>query len=246
MQQFFKPCDLNRPRHALLSAVVAISALAFSPAALRAQSLGRTVEVETQHNSDAVAITRVTLGDAVLQCGVPDGPASQQPVTPVAAGPGWLSQLTIYLLNRTNKTIVYGSIELWFPETGDGRSPQTPSIVVPITFGIMPPAVAFTGSGQPLRQENAALVNLAPGQTMAVAVGPKTFSDIQRNLAARVADPGAITNVVVRRGTFLFSDNMKWNRSYWVPDPQNPGRWLPVADRRFFPGTPVWPPVFAR
>ncbi|HEY3826339.1 MAG TPA: hypothetical protein VGL82_17360, partial [Bryobacteraceae bacterium] len=43
-----------------------------------------------------------------------------QPIVPFEWNEDWLQNTTLYLLNRTNKTIVFGQIGLWFPETGDG------------------------------------------------------------------------------------------------------------------------------
>ncbi|HEX3876507.1 MAG TPA: hypothetical protein VHW24_05955 [Bryobacteraceae bacterium] len=244
MRKSFNTLNIRGRTFKTLSAALRLAVLGLPFAVLSAQTLGRSVEVETEHNSDAVVVTRIALGETILQCGIPDSPSSSEPVVPVSAGPDWLSQLTLYLLNRTNKTIVYGRIELAFPETGDGRTPQTSMTMVPLDFGLMPPSVAFTGSGQPLRQENTSAVTFVPGQTMALPISAKVYADIQRNLAGRVPNPAAITKLLVRRGPFIFSDNMKWYHTYWLPDPANLGHWVPVADRRYFPGRAVWPPTF--
>lgn len=229
MQRVLVTLGINRRMPTLLTAALRIAVLGLPLAALSAQTLGRSVEIDPQHRSDAVTITRITLGETVLQCGIPDGPASHEPIVPLPAGSDWLSQLTCYLLNRTNKTIIYGSLELGFPETGDGTTPQTAMTTFPLSFGLMPPSVAFTGSGVPLRQENIPL-DFEPGQTMAVQLDPKRYSEIQGDLARRMGNPAAITKLFVRRGTFIFSDSMKWNHGYWLPDPQRLGHWAPVAD----------------
>ncbi len=235
----------QRPCRVSTSAIIVLLNLTLTDVA--AQSLQRSVEVESQHRNDAVVVTGVALGNTFLQCGLPESATSVQPVVAISGGPDWLSHLTIYLLNRTEKTVVYGELQLGFPETGDGKSAQAPMTIVPLRLGIMPSAVAYLGSGQLLPQENRPLFSITPGQTVPIPLSPAVYSDIQRNLASRMPDSAAVSRLVVRRGSFIFADNMKWNKgSFWLPDPQKPGNWIAVSDRRFFPGKQAWPPVLSR
>jgi hypothetical protein len=209
------------------------------------QTLNRNVEVEPQHRNDAVAVTRVTLGNAVLACGIPDSLVSPPEVTPVAAGPNWLMELTIYALNRTNKSIVYSELMLSFPETGNGKTPQTPQTGVPLRLGAYPAAVAYLGSGQQMQQPVRPSLDWQPGQTLAITINAEAYAAIRRSLANRLPDPSQVTQLLIRRGPVVFDDNMRWTiGSFSVPDLEKPGRWKLVSDLRFFPGKLSWPLVF--
>jgi hypothetical protein len=209
------------------------------------QTAERYVEVEPQHRDDAVAVTRVTLGNAVLRCGIPDSTSGPPAVSPVTAGPDWLSKIAIYLQNRTEKPILYSESMLSFPETGDGRTPQTPQSTVPMRLGSFPSAVAFLASGQPMHQPARQALNWQPGQTLVISLDAGIVSEVQRTLQTRLADPAQITRLLIRRGPVVFSDNMKWTiGGFAVPDPEKLGGWKSLSDRKFFPGHPSWPLTF--
>lgn len=125
MSLLFKMRGRNGPRgSAIAFGLLVVAAVWPNLGVVAAFAAEKVIEVEPQHRNDAVAITKVTLGSAEVQCGLVLSPAEIQPVTPIQAGDDWLQNVTIYLLNRTNKTIVEGQIVLVFPETGDG-SPGT-------------------------------------------------------------------------------------------------------------------------
>ena len=76
--------------------------------AIHAQQTGeRLVRVnDIEQITDAVMISSVAVAGKPIECGLFIKPPSViQPVAPFQAGSDWLQQMTISLVNRTNKTI---------------------------------------------------------------------------------------------------------------------------------------------
>ncbi|MGA2274993.1 MAG: hypothetical protein ABSH00_15665 [Bryobacteraceae bacterium] len=221
-----------------------------NPSVASALAAEKVIEVESQHGSDAVMVTKVTFGNSEVQCGLIVSPTEVQPVTPIEAGDDWLQNLTIYLLNRTNKTIVFGQIALAFPETGDG-SPQHPQAVYILTLGRLPESVAFSGTGQPLRQDPGRQpIWFARGQTLRIRVGDyteqiRTYVDGVR--ASGTPSFTALTKCIIRRSSFVFDDGMRWDGEYSLPDPEHRGKWKRI-EGDYFPHDgdryPPWPPNY--
>lgn len=200
----------------------------------------KLIQVDGQHRHDAVVITKVTYGNSEVDCGLVVSSTALQPVIPFQAGDDWLQDVTVYLLNRTDKMIVFAQTTLAFPETGDG-SFQRPMRVYNVTLGRLPPNAAFSGrTGQPLPQNpNLQAIAFAPGEVLPVHLGD--YINQIRTSADNVPFT-ALTKLTVRRSFFVFEDGMRWNGgAYSVPDPERPGKWKPL-DAAYFPGTPVWPP----
>ncbi len=243
MSLLFKMRGRNGPRgSAIAFGLLVVAAVWPNLGVVAAFAAEKVIEVEPQHRNDAVAITKVTLGSAEVQCGLVLSPAEIQPVTPIQAGDDWLQNVTIYLLNRTNKTIVEGQIVLVFPETGDG-SPGNPLRVYNVTLGRLPASAAYSGrTGQAIVEPPSVQpISFAPSQTLQVHL-----SDYIDNIKASIDNLAfsAVTKCVIRRGAFFFGDGMRWFAgSYYVPDPQHPGKFTGL-DGRYFPGTPTWPPGY--
>ena len=90
---------------------------------------------------DPVVVTKITLGNAVVQKGRFRKPATeaQDQVTPFQAGDDWVEGLTVYLLNRTDKPIVHALIAFTFPEVLPGYK---------LELGNIPAGFDFDGVGQ--------------------------------------------------------------------------------------------------
>ena len=198
--------------------------------------------------TDAVLISNISVGGRTVECGLfIKPPVVIQPVTPFQAGPDWLSQMTISLVNRTNKIIAFGDIHLHFLETGDCRS--APCVGAELAVGQMPAVDAYEGrTGKPLRPEHPERPPLdwKPETTIVVHV-----SDYMDKIESNLADfmvPAAVTKVNVYRGVFFFADGMRWALgSYSVPDPDYPGKFKDLpAD--YFPGRRGnnWPPGYSQ
>ncbi len=197
--------------------------------------------------TDAVMISNVAVAGNTIECGLfIKPPAVVQPFTPFEAGGDWLQQVTISLINRTNKTIVYGSIFFHFLDVGDCSSAQ-PCPGAQLEFGQIPAIDAYDGrTGRPLRRNHPERPPLdwEPEQTIVVRV-----SDYMPEIEASLANylpVSAVTKVNVYRGVFYFADGMLWTLGrYSVPDPDHPGKFNPLA-ADYFPGKRGrnWPPGY--
>lgn len=196
--------------------------------------------------SDAVLISNVAVGGKTVECGLfIKPPTIDQPVTPFQAGSDWLRQMTISLVNRTSKTIVFGGISLHFMDTGD-CSQAEPCVGAQLRFGQRPLIDAYDGrTGQPLRPEHPERPSLdwKPETTIVVHVSDD-IAEIEEGLASRGFSLAAVTKVNVYRGVFYFDDGMAWSLGrFAVPDPAHPGKFKELpAD--YFPGRRGnnWPP----
>jgi hypothetical protein len=187
-----------------------------------------------------VVVTKITLGDVTVQPGrfiKPVGEA-QDPVTPFTADDNWVQNLTIYLFNRTNQTIVQAAFTFSFPETTDWTTHYRP--VSRLYLGRIPTSVAFD-KGMPISQRSGSQsILFRPGQTMAIRLGDyidQIKADIEptRPLAA-------LTTLEVGLAGFFFEGGLRWDGSFRVFDPQG-STWRRVDDPNYFPGDPDarWP-----
>ena len=99
----------------------------------------RQVQVPVSTKKNPLVITKVTLGDTIVQLGRMVAP-TEELTTPFLAGVDWIQNLNIYLYNRTNRKIVFAEIVLYFPETGDGRT--QPMYAVTLHLGRIPPSAS--------------------------------------------------------------------------------------------------------
>lgn len=203
--------------------------------------------IQAAQITDAVMISNVAVAGKTVECGLFIKPPDlMQPVTPFQAGSNWVGQMTISLINRTNKPIVYGGIILHFLDIGDCRS--LPCVGPELHFGQMPAIDAYDGrTGKPLKPEHpeSPPLDWKPEQTFVVHVSDY-MAEIDEDLA-NIMSVTAVTNVNVYRGVFFFDDGMRWEGGrYSVPDPDHSGKfkYLP-AD--YFPGKRRgnnWPPGY--
>jgi hypothetical protein len=191
---------------------------------------------------DAVIITKVTVAGQEVQCGLRLGPENKQTITPFQAGDDWVSQMDIYLLNRTDKTIVFADVPLGFPDTGNGHT--EPQVLYGMHFGRKPDAY-WHWIGRPRgidpKLKSAAF---APGQTFVLHVAD--YVDAIRARVEQVTPLFLVTKVDVLLGNFYFDDGMYWQAGggFYVPDPGRPGKYKQLDPGRFFPGRSSrnWPP----
>jgi hypothetical protein len=240
---------LKPHRRTSLSALcVNAIALALLPgAAAQTQSTGGEKLVETgvaQSRAAAVMITKVTVGDSEVQCGLVVVPNKVQPVTPFQAGSDWLEKMTISLFNRTDRKIVYAEVSLGFPETGDGQT--LPMLTHSIQLGRIPEAAAFSGrSGQPLPQDPARKpIAFLPGPTLVIHVGD--YLGTIRESLERLFPSIEVSKCLIRIGPFFFEDGMRWDSGgFAVPDPEHRGKFK-LLDDDYFPGNMLynWPPGY--
>ena len=235
---------LRHPRSSAFHATCIVFGLVGT---LHAQQTGeKLIRVnDIEQITDAVLMSKVAVAGKTVECGLFIKPTVVQPVAPFQAGSDWLQQMTISLINRTNKTIAFGDILVHFLDTGDCRS--APCVGASLTLGQMPAIDAYKGrTGRPLRPEHPERPPLdwKPEQTIVVHVSDY-MDEIERNLADFMPVT-AVTKVNVYRGPFYFDDGMQWNLGrYAVPDPEHHGKFKELpAD--YFPGRRGnnWPPGY--
>ncbi len=202
----------------------------------------RQIEVPIAKKDRPVVVTEVTLAGTKVQAGRFIRPDIIDPVTPFQADDDWISELTVHLFNRTNKTIVFVNIVLGFPETGDGFA--RPQRVCNLNLGRIPRSAAFDEAGRVYPQSaDWQAISFGPGETMEVRL-----SDHLAQISGAVASViplTAATKLVVRLGSCYFQDGLKWAAGgYLKPDSEIRGRWK-ALDRNYFPGDKegLWPPT---
>ncbi len=197
----------------------------------------KTIDVGAQHNTDAVVITEITVGNLSIQAGQPLTATQVQPVTPFQAGEDWLQQTVVHFLNRTNKTIAFFQIALVFPETAPNGVERS-AVGHVITLGRIPDVAAYSNrTGQNVRQTNAPIA-FAAGTTMTMALADY-LAPIQAGLNLPLSN---LTKCSIRRTIVYFDDGMRWDGEYYAtPDTSHPGAFTKL-EPRYFPGIPSWPP----
>ncbi len=193
---------------------------------------------------DPVVVTKITLGDTVVQNGrfaksraeVPD------PTLFFSASDDWVQKLSIHLLNRTDKAIAYQYLVCSFPDTTAGRS----RAAFELSLGVVPPFASFNRDGTPFQQRPGAQpISFGPHQTMTIHLG-----DYIDHIKASVK-PGAQlamqTTMNVNVSICYFADGMMWGGGYMTFDRQA-SKWrevdrnsLPLNKDAYWPGRPGWP-----
>lgn len=219
-------------------------------AALAQQTSNRLVQCnDPAQITDPVLISNVAVAGKTVECGLFIKPPSVlQPVTAFQASSDWLQQMTISLVNRTNKTIVSGTVSLLFLDNAvDCRTQTCP--LEQMHLGQMPAVDAYDGrTGRPLKQEQSgkAPLNWEPGQTLTLGVGD-FISDIEAKLS-NYEPIGEASKVSVHVGPFFFQDGMRWAAgAYSVPVPETPGKFRALKEN-YFPGQrgSNWPPGYSQ
>lgn len=145
--------------------------------------------------TDAVFISNVAVAGKPIEGGLFIKAPGVHPAAPFQAGSDWLQQMTISLVNRTNKTIVFGSILLHFLDTGDCSSSQ-PCVGAALSFGQRPLADSYNSrTGQLMRPEpfERPSIEWKAGQTFVVHVSDY-IDEIAGNLS-NAPHPLAVTDI---------------------------------------------------
>ena len=199
--------------------------------------------------TDAVLISDVAVAGKTVECGLfVKPPTVDQPVTPFPAGSDWLQQMTISLVNRTNKTIAYGVLIFHFLDVGD-CSPAQPCVEAELHFGQRPAIDAYDGrTCRPLKPEHPERPPLdwRPQKTIVVHVSDY-MPEIEESLA-NFMTVTSVSKVNLSRGPFYFDDGMKWSLGrYSVPVAEHPGKFKELPSD-YFPGIrgTNWPPGYSQ
>jgi hypothetical protein len=197
---------------------------------VKAAEVERTVHIPTATKVEPLAITKVALGGVTVQRGRWIKPASEPPDadTPFTAGDDWIENVTIYLLNRTNQSIVFFGLQFTFSDR-----PAYPLAICQVHLGKRPASAAFDRQGNPLPENSRAeAITIRPGQTFTVRL-----ADSMRRIRADIEAVSSIASVNrVSLGLLPvdFAGGLQWNGGYEVFDPQA-SAWRSMG-RDYFPG----------
>ena len=242
----FKRLKLSGACALLLAAVAAVVQLAaqyISPEGAGAAQMLRRVQLEEAKRFDPVVVTKIMLGDTVVQKGRFAKPRGEvpDPTISFAAGDDWVQNVSIYLLNRTDKVIAYQLLSVDFPDTFVGNT----GLFVTLPLGAPPPAFAFNRNGTPSHQPPGAQpLSWGPHETIAVHLRDHTDA-----IRASTGPEGSLATQS-RMGVLLsvcyFADGMGWFSQYMTWDREN-SKWQvvdrndgPVNPDSFWPGQPGW------
>ena len=147
------------------------------------------------------------------------------------ASPDWLEHLHVVVFNRTIKPIIAITIELSFPETGDGGYPSTGMWTYQVQVGNIPAYELVDPSGKKLKQTLHTAIDLLPGASIDVDLGKPEYSrmvsTLVRGRAPRICH--------IRALIVTFSDGTMWGvDSFMRPDPMHPGRYRQLSPDEFF------------
>jgi hypothetical protein len=204
-------------------------------AANSGKSLDKIVNLDRQFRLDAVTITKVTVAGQQIQPGKSGGVREEERGTPFQADEDWLKNMSISLLNRTDKVIVCAQVQFFFPDTGDGVS--QPITTYTITVGQRPESSLYYADGSKIPPDTTKKPLLfAPGQTLVIPVAD--YVDAIQSTVEEKIPLSQITKVNIRRANFYFVDGMRWDSvytGYYAPDSDHPGKYTKLAPN-YFPG----------
>lgn len=150
--------------------------------------------------------------------------------------PDWAQHLTVIVTNASQKTVVTGHVEMYFPQSGEQTSNN---LVVARTLQVgRPPAVAmYKKDGTPRTVSSdvtsAAPISMAPGQSVTL-----NFSQVAPNaLTEAIAKTGTVTNVAFALGMFYFDDNSRWFPGRFSVPGSSPGVWKEISANDFYLGS---------
>jgi len=202
-----------------------------------------TKQIEIQLGPESmwqpVWITKVEVGSQFLLDHYdpynPPLPSQVVPGQDFIAGGDWLKDMTLYVINRTNKPIVWLSVGLMFPQTGNGRT--QPVWIYHIQMGRMPIVDAVDGSGKPFPPGHSGSkpLGLQPGGRLSIHVSD--YMDKIDEYLKTAMPVSAIREVHIQVDGCFFEDGLRYmGGAFALPDPQRPGQWKYLGARQYFPG----------
>ncbi len=226
-------------------------------AVARAQSAQTTAAgykilmVEPGDLMSPTAITRVTVGSKEMMLGMPLSLEQEKAEPnlidnrrPFQASDDWLGKVSIYVKNRSDKTIAEMDILLLFRDTGTG-APGSPLSGLPIELGRIPavdiPTVRTASGKPPNFPPSIKPLGLKPGQEIVVHVAD--YMDRIKGLLENTIPLTMVTKLDIQVNNLYFDDGIRWAGYYSAPDPTNPGSMKDLPED-YFPGNPrhYWPP----
>jgi hypothetical protein len=207
-----------------LSKMVVLSAsMAFATLA-GAQSIPDTITFEV---APRLPVSPVYI--SAIQINGRNVPANQ----PITLTSSWPQHLAIVVTNASQKTIVSGHAEMYFPESG---LKTTNNLVVARTLLVgRPPAVAlYKRDGTPLTLSSevtsAPPISVGPGKSITL-----DFSQVAQDaLIEALNKTGTVTKITFAVGMFYFDDNSRWFPGRFGMPGASPGVWKEITADDFY------------
>lgn len=130
----------------------------------------------------------------------------------------WLKKFSLSVKNKSDKLILFASIQLQFPRSADSQGEMAVEDVFYGNWALKrrPPA------------QDERIVGIAPGETVVIAMTEQESFDLQRFLSA-TGFSQSIERVDIRLDSVIFADDSMWTRGATARrDPQNPSTWKKV------------------
>jgi hypothetical protein len=206
---------------AVLAGILSVQLYAVEPQDVRPHE-SRTVQLERWMPNDPVRVVRVMFGDVAVQPGVPF----------VAEG-DWLQKVSIVIRNETQKKITAAVIHVDFPDT---ESAGHPRMGHQFTLGQRPEHAMYNRLGKRVSDLPREPFELLPGQEVAVSLGGQ-YEKIKGFIESR-QPMQTVKTCWVRLLGFFFEDGTRWDVSHYArPDPDHPGRYIPITVQDFRGGS---------
>jgi hypothetical protein len=193
--------------------------------------------IEVQRVWDAVRITKVSVDGQQIETGLSGPRGEYRQGTPFQADEGWLKNMTITLINRTDKPIVYAQIMLWFPDTMNAN-PDKATTSYRVIVGQRPESSLFYKDGSKIPPDTTKKpLLLAPGETLVISLAADAEAIQSTIEGGGNTSFSNITRLNIEPRDFYFADGMRWSiGSYYTPDASHPGKYIKLDDT-YFPGS---------
>jgi hypothetical protein len=130
----------------------------------------------------------------------------------------WLRTLVVSIKNKSDKLILFASIQLQFPRPAGSQDKMS---VEDIFYG------NWALQRRPPTPEEG-FIGIAPGETVEIPLSVQKFLDLRQFLTA-TGFPQSIDEVDMRVNSVIFEDDSMWTRGTYVRrDQNNPSSWKNV------------------
>ena len=186
----------------------------------------RTVQLERSFPKDPVKIVSIMEANVEVKPGVP-----------FQDGDEWFKNLSVVIKNLTKKKIVSVTVQVNFPETGDG-SQAHPTVGDQSSIGQTPEHGRYSGrTGRRLDEPVRDPILVGPGEEVTVPVISRLGADHFEGVKSMIQNRqslSSVTTCVVGLTTVYFDDGTKWAwRVYYRPDTSIPGKYNIISFDEF-------------
>ena len=186
---------LFRPRICLFTGI-RLSLFCSTPSSAFAQNSSEMVIRRARRNiADPVQITQMSVGKTIVA-----------PDVPFSADGLWLKDLQVRVRNISDKTIVYGAVQIDFRDLGK------PPLVTDMTLGQLPEHALYrNGTRVTIPNINPYInpsIAIKPGEIMTFSLS-RDWPSLQERIRA-YTPPENVKSCVIDLALFMFSEHTRW------------------------------------